>query len=207
MVRSGQPQPARDRRSRVNGQYRPVAGDFDGDGATEILWYAPGRTADPLWNWNGSGWSATSLHDQRHLLALRRRLRRRRRRRHLLVRARAPRATASGTARPAAGSPPSPPRSTGVYSPFVGNLDGQHGDDMFWYAPGAAADYLWYANAHRGNVSSASYRDQRSATPRSPATSTATAPTTCSGTRRGPAPTPSGTPRAPAASSTASAAR
>ena len=42
----------------VNGQYRPVAGDFDGDGRTEILWYAPGSTADYLWEWNGDGWAS-----------------------------------------------------------------------------------------------------------------------------------------------------
>ena len=45
-----------------------------------------------------------------------------------------------------------------VYVPFVGNLDGQNGDDIFWYAPGAGVDYLWYANATRGSVSSTSYR-------------------------------------------------
>src|SRR5918993_21068 len=39
----------------VNGRYTPVAGDFDGDGLDEILWYAPGPAADDLWNFTGYG--------------------------------------------------------------------------------------------------------------------------------------------------------
>ena len=120
----------------VNGHYRPVAGDFDGDGATEILWYVPGATADPLWNWNGSGWSATSLQVQ---------------------------GTYSpfvgdfdgdgaddifwygpGTAgdsrwygRVGGGFTSAAATVNGVYQPVVGDLDGQHGDDILWYAPGS----------------------------------------------------------------------
>jgi hypothetical protein len=33
----------------VSGTYRPLVGQFAGDGATDILWYAPGSAPDSLW--------------------------------------------------------------------------------------------------------------------------------------------------------------
>ena len=42
----------------MNGtQYRPFAGDFDGDGRDDIVWYTPGPGADSRWvdiNRNGT---------------------------------------------------------------------------------------------------------------------------------------------------------
>src|SRR3546814_5398204 len=35
--------------ARVNGTYAPVAGDFDGNGLDDILWYAPGPAQDVVW--------------------------------------------------------------------------------------------------------------------------------------------------------------
>ena len=32
---------------------------------------------------------------------------------------------------------------------MVGDFDGRQGDDIFWYAAGTAADYIWYSNAGR----------------------------------------------------------
>ena len=39
----------------VNGAYRPSVGDVDGDGRTDILWYAPGTTGDYLWFGEAAG--------------------------------------------------------------------------------------------------------------------------------------------------------
>jgi hypothetical protein len=36
----------------VGGNYQPLAGDFTGDGVEDLLWYAPGPTPDPLWDYN-----------------------------------------------------------------------------------------------------------------------------------------------------------
>jgi hypothetical protein len=33
----------------VAGSYRPFTGDFDGDGKTDVFWYAPGSAADSIW--------------------------------------------------------------------------------------------------------------------------------------------------------------
>ena len=33
----------------VNGQYRPVTGDFDHNRRDDIFWYGPGRGADQVW--------------------------------------------------------------------------------------------------------------------------------------------------------------
>lgn len=32
---------------------------------------------------------------------------------------------------------------SGTFTPIVGNFSGGSGDDVFWYAPGSAADHLW----------------------------------------------------------------
>jgi hypothetical protein len=40
---------------KVNGTYRPVALDADGDGRGDVLWYAPGTGSDSLWLGQGSG--------------------------------------------------------------------------------------------------------------------------------------------------------
>ncbi len=35
----------------VGGTYQPVVGDFDGNGRSDVFWYAPGTGADGLWLW------------------------------------------------------------------------------------------------------------------------------------------------------------
>ncbi len=42
----------------------------------------------------------------------------------------------------------------GVYEPIPGDFDGDDHGDVFWYAPGAAPDYLWFGSATRGSFAS-----------------------------------------------------
>ena len=33
----------------INGVYIPLAGDFNGDGKTDIFWYSPGTGGESVW--------------------------------------------------------------------------------------------------------------------------------------------------------------
>lgn len=51
-----------------------------------------------------------------------------------------------------------PTSVSGVYQPFTGDFDSNGCSDIFWYAPGSGADYVWYSTpsgfeSHRVNVS------------------------------------------------------
>src|SRR3954452_11416815 len=37
------------RSASIDGVYQPLVGDFAGDGADDIFWYAPGEATDVLW--------------------------------------------------------------------------------------------------------------------------------------------------------------
>jgi hypothetical protein len=128
----------------VNGSYKPLVGDLDGDGYDEILWYAPGTTTDYLWNFT-SGSTVQSVPY-----------------------------TANGNyARPTVGDftgdgvddvlwyAPGPAQDylwefnsgggylgqpktiNGNYIPVSGSVGNDATDDIVWYSPGAAPDYLW----------------------------------------------------------------
>ncbi len=47
-------------------------------------------------------------------------------------------------ATPAVTSTTVPATVSGDYRPFVGDFDGDNCDDIFWYAPGPAPDFVWY---------------------------------------------------------------
>jgi uncharacterized repeat protein (TIGR01451 family) len=121
-----------------------ITGDFNGDGLTDVYWYAPGDVVDLLWTQNDSAF-VTSVPAQ-----------------------------VRGNYQPLVGdydgdgdddifwyAPGPAPESIwlaeggrfratparqvgGAYRPFVGNFDGVNGDDIFWYAPGPAGDSTWY---------------------------------------------------------------
>ena len=93
-------------------------------------------------------------HDRRHQRAARRRLRRRRRRRpaplpgrprrrlDLARRSRCRRRRSHRRVLAARRR-----RSTARYQPSVADIDGDGRDDILWYAPGSAADSLWFGRA------------------------------------------------------------
>lgn len=140
----------------VNGTYKPLVGDLDGDGMDEILWYAPGTATDYLWNFT----SNTSVSSVAY--------------------------TANGTYAGATvgdytgdgaddvlwyapgpaqdylweynvgGGYTSTPRTiNGTYRPISGSFGNDATDDIFWYSPGTAGDYLWDFN-----VGTTSYSQQ-----------------------------------------------
>lgn len=135
----------------IGGTYQPIVGQFGGDGAWDILWYAPGSAPDSLWlgragQRGANGFTKVPL-------------------------------SISGTYRPvpgdfggddhtdilwyAAGSSPdslwiSDGGATPTWSRRALSINGNFApvvlddhvaagrkDDLFWYAPGAGADYLW----------------------------------------------------------------
>lgn len=126
----------------VAGTYAPVAGDFNGDGREDVLWYGVGGNPDALWYGTATG-SFTSAS-----------------------------VAVSGTYTPVVGDfdgdgrddivwygPGSAPdalwygkpsgfRSAsvnvgGTYKPVVGDFTGNGRDDILWYGPGFAPDAMW----------------------------------------------------------------
>ena len=125
---------------------QPVAGDFTGDGQTDIYWYAAGSTTERFWKQVSSTFTVSTP------------------------------TGVQGTYEPivgdfdgdrdddifwyAAGSGQeslwlssngqfsSVPVSQvgGSYAPFVGDFDGSGTDDIFWYAPGSGGDSIWFAS-------------------------------------------------------------
>ena len=46
----------------VSNDYRPVTGDFDGDGFADVLWYGPGNIPDSVWYLTGPAHGPTTGH-------------------------------------------------------------------------------------------------------------------------------------------------
>lgn len=131
----------------VAGSYQPVAGDFNGDGVDDIIWYAPGPTQDYLWqgtvyghfvgrpvnvgganyvpvagDFDGNGtddvlWYKPGGAGRDDILW---------------------RGKRNGTF---AGSSVA---VTGTFRPTAGDFDGDGREDVFWYGDGEAADFVWY---------------------------------------------------------------
>lgn len=144
----------------VAGSYQPVAGDYNGDGVDDIIWYAPGGATDYLWQGTVYG--------------------------RFVGRA----ITVNGTYTPVAGdfdgngtddvlwykpggSGPDDVlwrgkrngtfRSSGVqvggdFLPAAADFNGDGREDIFWYGDGPAADYVWFGTA-RGFTSKAYTQD------------------------------------------------
>ncbi|HEX5365462.1 MAG TPA: FG-GAP-like repeat-containing protein [Acidimicrobiales bacterium] len=82
-----------------SGAFSPFVGDFDGNGADDIFWYAWGTGGEYLWRSPGNG-------------------------------------TFQSTRAPAASS---------GFVPVAGDLDGDGDDDIFWYSPNTGRDFIWFA--------------------------------------------------------------
>ncbi len=123
------------------GDYRPVAGDFDGDGKHDIFWYQPGSAHDMLSHGTTTGFTNTAYAMGRDY-----------------------RPFAGDFDRDGfddifwfgpgpepdvwwrgtpGGFTPGPPVSVNRYSiPIPGDFDGDGFDDVFWYGPGTRSDLL-----------------------------------------------------------------
>jgi hypothetical protein len=142
----------------VTGTYRPVVGDFDGDGLDDIFWHAPGTATDHVW-WgapSGADFGTAPYQSDK---------------------------TVNGSYTPvagdfngdgyddvywyAAGSTPdyiwagmssragfgssSVQRDVGgTFTPVSADFDGDGRDDLFWYAAGTPTDYLWWGQSTFG---------------------------------------------------------
>ncbi|WP_436795802.1 FG-GAP-like repeat-containing protein [Actinospongicola halichondriae] len=128
----------------ISGIYRPLVGEFTGDGLDDIVWYAPGAAKDYLWagrsdggfdssprtingttydplvgDFDGNGvddivWYAPGKAKD-YIWSFR--------------------AGGSYTSRPT--------QINGRYKTIVSDFDGNRVDDVLWYAPGTTADFRW----------------------------------------------------------------
>lgn len=128
----------------VNGTFRPIALDAQGDGKGDVLWYAPGSTRDYLWSGQGSGgFAATNVNvggtyddvlpldvegdGDDDILWYNR----------STGGAYLWRSNGNGTWQAIALSPGKGLR------PLVVDTDGDGHDEIFWYGPGSLPDSLW----------------------------------------------------------------
>ena len=138
----------------VNGSYAPVPGDFNGDGISDVLWYAPGSAGDSLWygkraggftsqavsiagsyvpvpgDYDGDGDTDLILYG--------------------------PGTKPDKLWRPngSGGFAVSTLTVNGKYQPIPGDFNGDRLGDVIWYAPGTASDVMWSAKPGGGFSSS-----------------------------------------------------
>ena len=138
----------------VVGDYRPVPGDFNGDGRDDVFWYGPGETPDSLWL-GGAGLGQFTYE---------------------------PGVNVVGNYGPIPGDFDGDGRSDvlwygpgdsfdsmwfgtsaqgqfttgvdtvvkGTYRPVPGDFDGDGRGDVLWYGPGDTPDSVWYGGAGLG---------------------------------------------------------
>lgn len=142
------------RTATVNGTYTAFTGDFDGDGESDMYWFGPGAAADSV-AWGKSNMTFTAGTDSTGTDykpftgdfdrdgytdifwygpgATQDRL----------SWGRSDRTFGSDKGYNTAGIE-LPNAAANVYTPLVGDFDGDGFSDIFWYAPGAAADLQWF---------------------------------------------------------------
>ncbi|NEO52094.1 MAG: S8 family serine peptidase [Okeania sp. SIO3B5] len=132
---------------KINGEYEPIAGDFNGDNNTDVLWYQPGPGQDFIWFFNSDNSYQSSPFK------------------------------VNGTYTPIVGDfngdstsdilwyRPGPGQDyiwffdqdgnrtsrqftvNGTYTPVAGDFDASGTTDILWYRPGTGQDYLWSFNS------------------------------------------------------------
>lgn len=136
----------------VQGDYEPLAGDFDGDGVDDVFWYAAGAAADSLWYGRGAnrfesvdvavngtylpvtgdfdGDDCTDIlwfrHDE------------------------APESVWYGCGGDGTFVETVSRTAVSPFFPFAGDFDGDGRDDIFWYAPGNTTEFIWLGQPDRG---------------------------------------------------------
>jgi hypothetical protein len=121
----------------------PLAGDFDGDGDTDIIWFQPGDGADTLWRFDRGEPTSVPLRIQGSY-------------RPIIGDFDGNGADDLFWYGPGAkadyiwwydtdGTYTSVPTkvSNKDYRPFAANLDADAADELFWYTPGSGPDYVW----------------------------------------------------------------
>lgn len=143
----------------------PLPGDFDGDGDTDIIWFAPGSAPDTLWRFTNGVPVASSLNivgNYRPVVGD---------------------FDGNGTDDlfwygPGAkadyiwwyspgGAYTSVPTTVTKkdYRPFSADVDADGADELFWYTPGGGPDYIWPRTNRNGTHSSANVSVSAVATP------------------------------------------
>lgn len=138
----------------VNGTYSPFVGNFDGDAFDEILWYAPGTTADFVWNFpawtshtskpytvNGYYEPVVGDYTGDHV--------------DDILWYKAGTGADSLWEYNANGAYTAIPRTVnGSYTPISGSFGKDNTDDIFWYKEGTGPDSLWDYKVNTFNYTS-----------------------------------------------------
>ncbi len=149
----------------VNGAAIPLPGDFDGDGDTDIIWFAPGTGADFLWRFSNGSPVSTPLNivgsyrpvvgdldgngtDDLFWYG--------------------PGAKADyiwwyGSGATYTSVPTTVTKKD--YRPFSADVDGDGADELFWYTPGTGPDYIWPTISPNGTPTSVNVTASGVATP------------------------------------------